>query len=89
MTLTVSREEIKNYLRLSISSELAPLREEIRLFEQKYQKKYSEFITWMKSQEENTAVWSDYLEWCADERLVQELTMKLADVENAQHIEIT
>lgn len=88
MTLTVTRDEIKNYLKLSITSELSPLKEQIRLYERKYLKNFSQFVTWMKSEPENFEVWSDYLEWSADERLVEELTEKLLEVENAQHIEI-
>lgn len=88
MTLTVSRDDVKNFMKLSILSEITPLKEQMRQYEKKYKKNLADFITWMKSQEENFEVWSDYLEWSTDERLVQELTKKLTEVENAQHIEI-
>lgn len=89
MTITISKEEIKDIVILKKKVELHNAKERIRLLELKYKKKFLEFEAWMKQTEEKFEVWDDYLQWKAYEHLVKDLIKEIADVDNATDIQIT
>ena len=63
--LKVNKREIKDYHKLMLISELAPLKEHIKLYEQTKGCKFQEFEERMKTQDENFSDWDDYIEWKA------------------------
>ncbi len=84
----VSKRDILLHERLRIISELAPIREKIRLFEEKYRMTFEEFERKLKSSEESFEAWDDYIEWKAYARKLTELESKLREIEHAQRIRI-
>lgn len=88
MDITVSQEEIKDYLKLKTLSRLSALKEKLRLFEQKYRMTFSQFEKMVLSTEEQFETWDDYIEWKAIEGMVSDLTKKLGEIESAGHIKI-
>ncbi len=60
--MLVNDKEIKNFLKADLLYRLHILEEEIRLFERKYNKKFSEFEKEV-SEKENFEKWDDYLDW--------------------------
>ncbi|GEM_PF-2343236 len=64
-TLEVSKNEIKEYQKLKIISEMVLLKEHIKLFEQKYECNFKEFEVCIKQAAEDFERWNDYLEWKA------------------------
>ena len=89
MTISISKDDIKDILIMKKKVELHNAQERIRILEGKYQKKFSEFEQWMKESEENFNVWDDYIEWKAYERLIKDLEQAIVDVDNATDIQIT
>ena len=60
--MLVNDKEVKNLLKADLLYRLHILEEEIRLFEKKYNKKFSEFEKEV-SEKENFEKWDDYLDW--------------------------
>lgn len=63
--ITVSGEEIKEYEKLKIISQLTPIKEKIRFFENKYGCSLEDFERSLKEKEESFEEWDDYIEWKA------------------------
>jgi hypothetical protein len=64
--------------KLEIISELAPIKEKIKLFEKKYKCNFKEFEKRMfKLNEENYEMWDDYIEWKAYIHRYNELNKRL------------
>jgi hypothetical protein len=79
--ITVHKQEIADWLLMEYHAALHPVREKIRLFEQKYSQPWSEF----KQQAEHAAQedfsrWDDYIEWKSQMRIFNELCGKIEEV---------
>ncbi|MFB0561935.1 MAG: hypothetical protein ACETWM_12100 [Candidatus Lokiarchaeia archaeon] len=89
MDLTVSREEIREYQKLKIISQIAPIREKIMFFERKYGCSFEDFERRIGEGGEDFEVWDDYIEWKAYSESFRDLTAKLEKIEDAKDIRIT
>ena len=89
MTISISKDEVRDVVKLKIVVELNNAKTRVDLLEAKYQKSFNDFEKWMKNSEENFEVWDDDLEWKAYQRLVKDLMQELSDVEHAQDIQLT
>jgi len=88
-SLTISQKEIKGYEKLRLMSEIAPIREHIKLFENRYGCDFEEFERKIKKEEENFKHWDDYIEWKAYLETFEELKEKFEKVEDAENIRVT
>lgn len=65
-SLDVTRQEIENYLKMKLYTELTLVREKLGLFEKKYDCDFTRFEkTVNEAEEEDFERWDDYLEWKA------------------------
>jgi len=88
--LKLSKDEIKEYEKLKIISQMAPLKGKIELFEKKYRCRFKEFEKDIKRKErEDFGAWDDYIEWKAYLKTMQELETKIKEIEDALDITIT
>jgi len=88
LTIKISKDEIKEYEKLKVLSQLTLLREKIALFEKKYGTSIDEFKEQMEQKEEKFEEWDDYIEWKANEAAMIDLNNKLTEIENAKVIKI-
>jgi hypothetical protein len=88
MELSISQDEVKDYLKLKTLSRLTQLKEKIRLFNQKYNMNFTQFELSVKNSEEDFEKWDDYIEWKAYEDFQNDLLVKLREIENARDIKI-
>ncbi|MCX7668011.1 MAG: hypothetical protein N2Z84_03665 [Atribacterota bacterium] len=86
--INVSREEIKTFERLNVISQIVPIRDKIRYFEQKYGCTLETFET-RKKGEENFEQWDDYIEWKAYTEKLKDLELTLQEIEHAQDINVS
>ena len=63
--LKVNKSEIKEYHKFKTISELTPLKEHVKILEQKKGCNFQEFEKRIKSQPESFSDWDDYIEWKA------------------------
>jgi hypothetical protein len=64
--IEVSKQDIENYVRMKIYTELTLIREKLMLFEKKYNCNFPDFEKKVTTaEEENFAEWDDYMEWKA------------------------
>ena len=87
--LEVFEDEIKEYKRLKIISEMVLVREHIRLFEQKYGCSFQDFEKRVQQEAENFTQWDDYIEWKAYQKSFEGLKKKIGEIEHAKDIRIT
>ncbi|NHI95063.1 MAG: hypothetical protein EAX96_21410 [Candidatus Lokiarchaeota archaeon] len=88
MTIKISKDEIKEYEKLKVFSQLTLVKEKIKLFENKYGLSIEEFSKTLKKNEEDFETWDDYIEWKANLAAKIDLKKKLAEIENAKDIKI-
>ncbi len=89
VVIEISKNEIKEYEKLKIISELAMIREKNQLYERKYECSLNEFKQQIAGKDENFKEWDDFIEWTAYTESEKNLIEKLDEVENAQNIKIT
>ena len=89
MNLTISRDDIKEYEKLNIISQMTPIKEKIRLFEIKYECSLEEFESGLKGKEENFEEWDDYIEWKSYLETATDLEQRLRAIPNVKNIKIT
>jgi len=89
VSITVSREEIKTYQKLMIISQIAPIKERIRFFEEKYGSAFEALGSKIKQEKEDFEKWDDYVEWKAYIESLKDLETKLKKIESAKNIRIT
>ena len=88
MGIIVSSDEIKEYEKLKIISQLTPVREKIRFFENKYGCSFEEFERKLKEKEEKFEEWDDYIEWKAYIEGLRDLERKLKEIKDAKDIRV-
>jgi len=59
MDITVSKEDVITIKKLKIISEIAPIKEKIKLFKRKYECSIEEFEEKLEKNEENFEQWDD------------------------------
>jgi septation ring formation regulator EzrA len=86
--VVISKRDVLAHERLRVISELAPIREKIRMFEEKYGTTIEEFEKKLKSSEESFEAWDDYIEWKAYVKKLEELKSRLREIEHAQRVRV-
>ncbi len=89
MHIRISKSEIKEYEKLKIIGQIAPIAGKIQQFEEKYQAKLEAFETSLKQEGKNFEKWDDLIEWKAYVKALQDLERKLQEIDNAQDVRIT
>jgi len=89
MTISLSADEIREYEKLKILSQLSLVKEKLKLMEAKSGKPFKEFEKEVKKKEENFEKWDEYIEWKAYIETEKNLTKRMAEIDNVQDIEIT
>jgi hypothetical protein len=86
--VTVYKQEIADWLLMEYHAALHPVREKIRLFEQKYKQSWSEFKQQVEqAAQEDFSRWDDYIEWKAQMKMFSDLSVKIEEV-RLGHFEI-
>lgn len=88
MDIIISKDEIKEYEKLKIITEITLIKEKISLFETKYGCALDAFKKKMEDHEEIFEEWDDYIEWKANLDILGDLKEKLIKIENAKKIKI-
>jgi hypothetical protein len=88
MIINVSKEEIKTLEKLNIISQMVPIKDKIKYFEQKYGCDFFAFEIEIQK-EEDFRKWDDYIEWKAYVEKLKDLELTLKEIENAQDIKIS
>ena len=88
MDIKISKEEIKEYKKLNVISQLTLIKEKIKLFENKYGCSLDRFREEIEKQEEDFGKWDDYIEWKANYETLLDLEKKIIEINNAKHIKI-
>jgi len=79
--ITLTKQDVGNWLLAEYLSTLHTVREKLRFFEQKYHQSWETFNTnIISSVQEDFAQWDDYIEWKAYMRMSEELSVKINEV---------
>ncbi len=89
MDIRISKMEIKEYEKLKVIAQMAPIAAKIQQFEEKYKMKLTSFENTIKKEEENFEKWDDLIEWKGYVKALAELERKIKEIENAQDVRIT
>ena len=88
--LKIAKDEIIEYEKLKIVSELVSIKGKVELFEKKYKISFNGFSKKMrKIRNEDFAVWDDFIEWKAYLKTLEELKQKIKDIDSAENITVT
>ena len=88
MDIKISKEEIKEYKKLKVISQLTLVKEKIKLFENKYGCSLDVFRKKIEENEEVFEKWDDYIEWKANYETIIDLEKKISEINNAKNIKI-
>jgi len=88
MDIIVSKDEIIEYKKLKVISEMTLTKEKISLFEKKYGCSIDEFRKRIEDSKESFEEWDDNIEWKANSELLKDLKNKLTELDNAKDIKI-
>ena len=88
MDIIVSKDEIIEYKKLKVISEITLSKEKVTLLEQKYGCSIDEFRKKMEDSKEIFEEWDDFIEWKANTELLKDLENKLTELDNAKDIRI-
>lgn len=89
MDIFVPGDDVKEYEKLKIISQITPIKEKIRYFEKKYGCALEDMEKKFEDSKEDFAQWDDYIEWKAYFESLKDLEKRLKEVENAKDIRIT
>lgn len=88
--LKMPKDEIKEYERLKIISQMAMVKGKVELFEKKYRCSFNNFTKKVKKREnEDFNIWDDYIEWKAYAKSLEELKQKIKEIDDAEDIKVT
>ncbi len=87
--LEVSKNDVKNLIRLQVLSEIHPIKERINQLTEKYKCGFYEFENRIHENEEVFEEWDEYMEWKAYQLKFEELNQKLGVINDAKNIRIT
>ncbi|MDO8140012.1 MAG: hypothetical protein Q6358_00800 [Candidatus Brocadiales bacterium] len=88
-TIEVNKEEIINFLRLDLISEIQSLKKSLELFERKYNQSFKEFEKKVLEGEENFEKWDDYIEWMAYASTYKDRMKDLKNLKDEKNIKVT
>ena len=89
MELKVTKEEIVNYEKLKIISEMASIKSRIRQFETKYKCAFETFEKKVNTaNEEKFEEWDEYIEWKGYFEALKDLELKLKEIEHVKNIRV-
>ena len=88
MDIIISKEEIIEYEKLKVISEITLTKEKTTLFEKKYGCSIDAFRNRMEETDEDFEEWDDYIEWKANFELLKDLEKRLIELDNAKNIKI-
>jgi ElaB/YqjD/DUF883 family membrane-anchored ribosome-binding protein len=89
MELKVTKEEIVNYEKLKMISEIASIKSKLKQFEKKYKCSFENFKRKVNtSSEEKFEEWDDYIEWKGYFEALEDLESKLKEIENVKNIRL-
>ena len=88
MDIIISKDEIKEYEKLKITTQLTLIKEKVELFEIKYSCSLDEFRQKIEKNEEKFEEWDDYIEWKANLEILEDLESKYAEIDNAKNIKV-
>ncbi|BCV19941.1 hypothetical protein [Moorella sp. Hama-1] len=83
------KDEIKEYARLKIISEMALVKEHIRLLEQKHSCNLKGMENKIAEGKESFDLWDDYMEMKAYHHSLEELKNKVKELDHVKDIKIT
>ncbi|MHA1973670.1 MAG: hypothetical protein ACTSW1_11785 [Candidatus Hodarchaeales archaeon] len=90
MNISISKDEIKEYERLKIISEISLIKQRIQLLESKYNLTFEDFEKKVKNnKDEDFKEWDDYIEWKAYNQKKIDLKRRMDQISNVQDITIT
>ncbi len=72
-TLSIHKKEIIEYKKLQIIGELLPIKEHIKIYENKYQCSFRDFEKKIRNEQENYENWDTYIEWKAYQKKLEHL----------------
>ncbi|MBI2470309.1 MAG: hypothetical protein HYV59_03590 [Planctomycetes bacterium] len=87
-TIEVNKEEIINFLRLDLISEIQSLKKSLELFERKYNKSFKEFEKKILEEGENFEKWDDYIEWKAYDSTYKDRMKDLKNLKDEKNIKV-
>jgi len=88
VSVFVSKEDVREFLRLNIISQIVLVKEKLKFFERKYGCSFEEFERRVREGKEVFEEWDDYIEWKAYVESLRDLEEKLGQVENAKDIKV-
>ena len=89
MSISVSFDEIKQYEKLKLISELSLVKVKLDLFKKLYNCTFEEFEKNIQdSTEERFEEWDDYIEWKAYREKKNDIEKKMDELENATEVKI-
>jgi len=88
MRIAVTKDELLEFEKLKIISQLTPAKEKIRLFESNYKCPFEQFENKMKEETEDFEKSDDYIEWKAYIETFKDLTTKLKEIDDATDIKV-
>jgi hypothetical protein len=79
--ITVSKQEVGNWLLMEYMAARHTAQSRLRFFEQKYRQSWEDFDNKIKlSEKEDFDIWDDYIEWKAYVKTAKELSAKIDEV---------
>ena len=87
--LVINKDEIKDYQKLKIISEMIPIKERIKQFEKSKACSFEDYEAKIKTETEDFSNWDDFIEWKAYHQKLNELNKRLVEIEHVTDIEIT
>lgn len=81
--LTIKKSEIADGLLLELLSDMHVIKDKLAYFEKKYHVAYEVFEQTVKTQEESYQQWDDYIEWKAYRHMIEDISRKISDINNA------
>ncbi len=89
MDIRISKTEIKEYEKLKVIAQMAPIAAKINQFEHKYKMKLAKFETSIKKGEEDFEKWDDLVEWKGYAKALEDLEKTFKDIDNVKDVRIT
>ena len=82
--ITISKNNISEWLLLDVYSEMHIAKDKIRFFEKKYTCSFSEFEKRVFSEKEDIEQYDDYIEWKAYINVLKSAENKIMDIKNGR-----
>ncbi|TVM03672.1 MAG: hypothetical protein CV087_03720 [Candidatus Brocadia sp. WS118] len=87
-TIGIGKNEIINFLRLDLISEIQAIKKSLELFERKYNTSFKEFEKEVLEGEEEFVKWDDYMEWKAYGDTYKDRMKHLKNLKDEKNIKV-